>query len=99
MIQNSVNNKLKSKTNKVMTNKQFDTRTNSLPDYLRYLMDLAPIKFEQVTTGEATMAEYNQLTFIIKDLCDVCNDQPIAIDYLEENTDNNIDELLNPKNK
>jgi len=82
-----------------MNTNTFKNRTNSLPDYLRYLMDLAPIKFEQVTNGEATMAEYNQLTFIIKDLCEVCNDQPTSMDYLEENTDNNIDELLNPKNK
>ena len=58
-----------------MTNKQFDTRTNSISDYLQYLMALAPIKFEQVTTGEATMAEYNQLMLIIKDLLEVLNSE------------------------
>jgi hypothetical protein len=38
-------------------------------------MALAPIKFEQVTTGEATMAEYNQLNLIIKDLLEVLNSE------------------------
>ena len=60
-----------------MTNKQFDTRTNSISDYLQYLMALAPIKFEQVTTGEATMAEYNQLNLIIADLVEVLNEKTI----------------------
>lgn len=60
-----------------MNTNTFNNRTQSLSDYTRYLMDLAPIKFEQVTNGEATMAEYNQLTFIIQDLCEVLNNKTI----------------------
>jgi hypothetical protein len=58
-----------------MTNEQFDNRTNSLPTYIQYLLDLTTIKFEQTTTGEATMAEYNQLMVIIKDLLEVLNSE------------------------
>ena len=58
-----------------MNHEQFNNRTNSLPNYIQYLLDLTTIKFEQTTKGEATMAEYNQLMLIIKDLLEVLNSE------------------------
>ena len=60
-----------------MNTNRFNNRTQSLSDYTLYLMDLAPIKFEQVTTGEATMAEYNQLVLTIKDLVEILNNKTL----------------------
>jgi hypothetical protein len=58
-----------------MNTQIYTNRTNSLSDYVKYLMDLAPTKFEQVTKGETTMYEYNQLTFTITDLLEILNNQ------------------------
>jgi ABC-type uncharacterized transport system YnjBCD substrate-binding protein len=58
-----------------MNHEQLNNRTNSLPNYIQYLLDLTTIKFEQTTKGEATMAEYNQLMLIIKDLLEVLNSE------------------------
>ena len=56
-----------------MNEEIFNNRTNSLFDYLAYMQKLMPIKFEQTTTGESTMGEYNQLSIIMKDLVEIYN--------------------------
>lgn len=51
-----------------MRNLQFQTRTNSLQTYIKYLQDLAAIKLELIADNRASMAEYHQIKFIIDDL-------------------------------
>lgn len=56
-----------------MNHKIFNNRTNSLSDYLIYLQKLLPMKFEHTTMGNDSMAEYNQLSIIMKDLVEIYN--------------------------
>jgi hypothetical protein len=50
----------------------FKNRNNSLPHYIEYLTKLASIKLESAANGEkASMVEYNQVSLILQDLCEV----------------------------
>jgi hypothetical protein len=82
-----------------MTVEIFENRKNSLPHYIEYLTKLASVKLESAIDGEdGAMMEYNQVSLILQDLCDISEKQQFPIGMKQASSKEALNHLFN-KNK
>jgi hypothetical protein len=82
-----------------MTVEIFENRNNSMEDYLVYLTNLKKVKLESAVNGEnGAMMEYNQISLILQDLCDISEKQQFPIGMKQASSKEALNHLFN-KNK